>query len=52
MIYEVGISYHGRTYDDGKKIGVRDGLRAFYCIVRYSRVGDRLRRRGRRTPGA
>ncbi len=52
VIYEVGISYHGRTYDDGKKIGVRDGLRAFYCIVRYSRVGDRLRRRGRRTPGA
>ena len=44
VIYEVGISYHGRTYDDGKKIGMRDGFRAFYCIVRYSRLGDRLRR--------
>jgi glycosyltransferase involved in cell wall biosynthesis len=34
--YEVGISYDGRTYDEGKKIGWRDGVRAFYCIVRYS----------------
>lgn len=34
-IYEVGISYYGRTYDDGKKIGWRDGLRAFYCILKY-----------------
>jgi glycosyltransferase involved in cell wall biosynthesis len=44
-IYEVGISYSGRTYADGKKIGRRDAVRALYCIVRYSRVGDRLRRR-------
>jgi len=41
-IYEVGISYSGRTYDEGKKIGWRDGVRAIYCIVRYSKVGDKL----------
>lgn len=35
-VYEVGISYAGRTYDEGKKIGWRDGIRAVYCIVRYS----------------
>jgi len=35
-IYEVGISYHGRTYADGKKIGWRDGMRALYVIVKYS----------------
>jgi glycosyltransferase involved in cell wall biosynthesis len=35
-IYEVGISYYGRTYDEGKKIGWRDGVRAIYCIVKYS----------------
>ncbi|CAH0999405.1 Dodecaprenyl-phosphate galacturonate synthase [Neolewinella maritima] len=34
-IYEVGISYYGRTYADGKKIGWRDGVRAIYCIVKY-----------------
>jgi SAM-dependent methyltransferase len=36
-LYEVGISYSGRTYDEGKKIGWWDGLRAVYCILRYSR---------------
>lgn len=41
-IYEVGISYSGRTYDEGKKIGWRDGVRAVYCIVRYSKVGDKF----------
>jgi glycosyltransferase involved in cell wall biosynthesis len=41
-IYEVGISYSGRTYDEGTKIGWRDGVRAVYCIVRYSKVGDKL----------
>jgi glycosyltransferase involved in cell wall biosynthesis len=46
-IYEVGISYSGRTYDEGKKIGWRDGVRALVCIVRYSPVGRRLRRAGR-----
>ncbi len=35
-IYEMGISYHGRTYEEGKKIGARDGFRALYCIVRYN----------------
>lgn len=34
-IYEVGISYYGRTYEDGKKIGWRDGVRAIYCILKY-----------------
>ena len=41
-VYEVGISYYGRTYDEGKKIGWRDGLHAARCIVRYSRAWDRL----------
>ena len=35
-IYEVGISYAGRTYQEGKKISWRDGLRALWCIVRYN----------------
>lgn len=35
-IYEVGISYYGRTYEDGKKIGWRDGVRAIYCILKYN----------------
>lgn len=35
-IYEAGISYDGRTYAEGKKIGARDGFRALYCIVRYN----------------
>jgi len=35
-IYEVGISYYGRTYEEGKKIGWKDGVRAIYCIVKYS----------------
>jgi len=34
-IYEVGISYYGRTYEDGKKIGWKDGVRAIYCILKY-----------------
>jgi glycosyltransferase involved in cell wall biosynthesis len=34
-IYEVGISYSGRTYEEGKKIGWRDGVRAIWCIVKY-----------------
>ncbi len=33
--YEVGISYYGRTYEDGKKIGWKDGIRAIYCILKY-----------------
>lgn len=35
-IFEIGISYYGRTKDEGKKIGFLDGLRAIYCIFRYS----------------
>jgi len=35
-IYEVGISYYGRMYKDGKKIGWRDGFRAIYCIIKYN----------------
>ncbi|CAM3958097.1 MULTISPECIES: glycosyltransferase family 2 protein [Flavobacterium] len=34
-IYEVGISYYGRTYEEGKKIGWKDGFRAIYCIMKY-----------------
>ena len=43
-VYEVGISYSGRTYAEGKKIGWRDGIRAFVCIVKYSPPGQRLLR--------
>lgn len=35
-IYEVGISYSGRTYEEGKKIGLKDAFRALYCIVKYN----------------
>jgi glycosyltransferase involved in cell wall biosynthesis len=35
-IYEVGISYYGRTYDEGKKINWKDGVRAIYCILKYN----------------
>ena len=35
-IYEVGISYYGRTYNEGKKIGWKDGVRAIYCIFKYN----------------
>jgi glycosyltransferase involved in cell wall biosynthesis len=45
-IYEVGISYSGRTYAEGKKIGWRDGVHAVTCIVRYAPANQR--RRGRR----
>jgi glycosyltransferase involved in cell wall biosynthesis len=37
-IYEVGISYYGRTYEEGKKIGWKDGFRAIYCIFKYKFV--------------
>jgi glycosyltransferase involved in cell wall biosynthesis len=36
VIYEVGISYYGRTYEEGKKIGWRDGFRALYAIIKYN----------------
>lgn len=35
-IYEVGISYAGRTYDEGKKIGWKDGIRAIWCVLKYN----------------
>lgn len=36
-MFEVGVSYYGRTYEEGKKIGIKDGLRAIWCILKYSR---------------
>jgi len=44
VIYEVGISYSGRTYAEGKKIGWRDGVQAVWCILRYSKPGRRVHR--------
>ena len=41
-IFEVGVSYSGRTYDEGKKINWKDGVRAVYCIVKYSSLARRL----------
>jgi glycosyltransferase involved in cell wall biosynthesis len=35
-IYEVGIAYYGRTYSEGKKIGWKDGIKAFWCIIKYN----------------
>ena len=35
-VYEIGISYYGRTYEEGKKIGWKDGFRALYCILKYN----------------
>ena len=49
QIFEVGISYSGRTYAEGKKIGWRDGLRAIVCILKYSTIGTRVRAASRRT---
>jgi glycosyltransferase involved in cell wall biosynthesis len=43
-IYEVGISYYGRTYEEGKKIGWKDGFRAIYCILRYNIFDTKYRR--------
>lgn len=42
IVYEVGISYNGRTYADGKKIGWRDGVRALFCVIAYSPTGVRF----------
>lgn len=39
-IYEVGISYYGRTYKEGKKIGWKDGIRTIFCILKYSLMGS------------
>ena len=45
-VYEVGVSYYGRTYEEGKKIGWRDGLRAVWCILKYNALHRNGRRRG------
>jgi len=45
-IYEVGISYSGRTYDEGKKIGWQDGISALRCIVKYSLFSNYKRKKG------
>lgn len=42
-IYEVGISYYGRTYEEGKKIGWKDGFRAIYCIIKYNLLSKKHR---------
>jgi glycosyltransferase involved in cell wall biosynthesis len=42
-IYEVGISYSGRTYEEGKKIGWKDGFRAVWCIIKYNLAATRKR---------
>jgi len=44
-LYEVGISYDGRTYAEGKKIGWRDGVRALWCIIKYAPSVERRRAR-------
>lgn len=44
-VFEVGISYSGRTYAEGKKIGWRDGVRAVVCILKYSPIGVKVLRR-------
>ena len=45
-VYEIGISYSGRTYEQGKKIGWKDGVWAVRCIVRYSQLGRRFKAGG------
>ena len=40
-IFEIGISYYGRTYAEGKKIGWKDGIRAIYCIIKYNLWGNK-----------
>ena len=40
-IYEVGVSYAGRTYEEGKKVGWRDGLRAIWCVIKYNLLSRR-----------
>ena len=50
-VYEVGISYHGRTYEEGKKIGARDGFRALWCIVKYRLKPLKRKQAGKRPSG-
>ena len=51
-IYEVGISYWGRTYEEGKKIGWKDGVRALWCLLKYSMKESRVPARGHAVPAA
>lgn len=44
-VYEVGISYWGRTYEEGKKIGWKDGVRAIWCLWKYSVMGTKAHRK-------
>jgi glycosyltransferase involved in cell wall biosynthesis len=48
-IYEVGISYYGRTFAEGKKIGWRDGVRAIYCILKYSLTNRNIKKSHKNT---
>ena len=41
-VYEIGISYSGRTYAEGKKIGWKDGVKAFWCLLKYSATERRM----------
>jgi len=45
-IYEVGISYYGRTYEEGKKIGAKDGFRAIWCILKYNLFSRKYLKKG------
>jgi len=47
-IFEMSISYHGRTYDEGKKIGMKDGFSALWCIVKYGTQSILARRRAKK----
>jgi glycosyltransferase involved in cell wall biosynthesis len=51
-IYEVGISYWGRTYEEGKKIGWKDGVRALYCLLKYSVKESKTKTAPKATPAA
>jgi hypothetical protein len=43
-VYEVGISYSGRTYEEGKKISWKDGVRAIWCLIKFSVKEPRMKR--------
>lgn len=51
-IYEVGISYWGRTYEEGKKIGWRDGVRALFCLLKYTVAEPRQNRASQPEPAS
>ena len=44
IFYEVPVSYAGRSYEEGKKIGIKDAFRAFYCIIYYKFKKDKYKR--------